>query len=153
MCKNNFERMSKEYEDFVIRTKDKPIVYFIYSFDELASVTLKLSPDFLIEEAFPESRKLENNKDEYGRFIAQNIFPIVNNSLFIRFNRKTKTVETTVLRNSLFEKCIYFDVLDEDRLNAMAEDLDNYEMEIGEEIEDVVALTILIAGYMMPKSE
>ena len=150
---NKFERMSKEYENFVIRTNDKPIIYFIYTFDELASVTLKLSPDFLVNEVFPESKKFEKCVNEYGKFITQNIFPIVNGSLFIQFNRKTKTVETTVLKNPVFEKCVYYDVLDKERLNAMAKDLDAYEKEIDEELGDVVTLTPLMAGFLKPKNE
>lgn len=140
--------MSHEYRAYLTeeRNKGDALIRLMFTFCGDESTTLVLTPKIEFSKKFPEFQKYERNSEEYKTFLVKTLLPVILDSLYVDFNRRTKTLETTVMLNRIFDECVIFDVIDKTRLNMIAETIDEYEENLGEELDEVVLFKLVRAA-------
>lgn len=140
--------MSHEYRAYLNKERNKgdALIRLIFTFCGDESTTLVLTPKIEFSKKFPEFQNYERNSEEHKTFLVKTLLPVILDSLYVDFNRRTKTLETTVMLNRIFDECVIFDVIDKTRLNMIAETIDEYEEDSGEELDEVVLFKLVRAG-------
>lgn len=137
--------MKYEIEAYLENTDNA--FYALMSIDELPQCCIKLVPQIDMRR-MPELEKLTVGTREFNTYVQSTVFPLILKALYVEFNRKTRTINTTVLVNPLFDKVLFLEEIDQHKLDKIEDAIEEYENTHDAEFEETVKFNIHLIGLL-----
>lgn len=137
--------MKYEIEAYLENTDNA--FYALMSIDELPQCCIKLVPQIDMRK-MPELKSLTVGTKEFNTYLQNTLFPIILKALYVEFNRGTKTINTTVLANPLFDKVLFLEEIDQNKLDKIEDAIEEYENANDAKFEETVKFNLNLIGIL-----
>ncbi len=138
-------QMKYEIEAYLENTDNA--FYALMSIPELPQCYIKLVPKIDMSR-MPELKRLTVGTREFNTYAQNTVFPLILKALYVEFNRKTRTVNTTVLTNPLFNRVLFLEEIDQHKLDKIEDAIKEYENTHDAEFEEMVKFNIDLIGLL-----
>lgn len=142
-------QMKYEIEEYLDST-DKAF-YALMTASGIPQCSLKVVPK-ITPERIAGFEDLKVGTIEFNEYFQKNVLPVITRALVVHFNRETKSIETTVICNPLFEKVLFLEEIDENKLDGMEQSIKKHEELFDVEFEDRVPLSINMVGFLKKRT-
>ncbi len=138
-------QMKYEIEAYLENTDNA--FYALMSIPELPQCCIKLVPQIDMSR-MPELKRLTVGTREFNTYVQNMVFPLILKALYVEFNRKTRSINTTVLTNPLFNRVLFLEEIDQHKLDKIEDAIKEYENTHDAEFEEMVKFNIDLIGLL-----
>lgn len=137
--------MKYEIEAYLENTDNA--FYALMSIPEIPQCNIKLVPQIDMRK-MPELERLTVGSKEFNTYAQNTVFPLILKALYVEFNRKTRTINTTVLVNPLFDRVLFLEEIDQRKLDKIEEAIKKYENANDAKFEETVKFNLNLIGIL-----